>query len=62
MKKLLILGAGQMQVPIIALAKKLGYCTVVADYDPKAPGFKYADVVSTISTIDKEAVLKIAQE
>lgn len=62
MKKLLILGAGQMQVPIIALAKKLGYCTVVADYDLKAPGFKYADVVSTISTIDKEAVLKLAQE
>lgn len=62
MKKLLILGAGQMQVSIIALAKKLGYCTVVADYDPKAPGFKYADVVSTISTIDKEAVLKLAQE
>ncbi len=61
MKKLLILGAGQMQVPILALAKKLGYCTVVADYDPKAPGFKYADVVSTISTIDKEAVLKLAQ-
>lgn len=62
MKKLLILGAGQMQVPIISLAKKLGYFTVVADYDPKAPGFKYADVVSTISTIDKEAVLKLAQE
>lgn len=62
MKKLLILGAGQMQVPIIALAKKLGYCTVVADYDPKAPGFKYADVVSTISTIDKEDVLKLAQD
>lgn len=62
MRKLLILGAGQMQVPIIALAKRLGYCTVVADYDPKAPGFKYADVISTISTIDKEAVLKLAQE
>ncbi len=62
MKKLLILGAGPMQVPIIALAKELGYCTVVADYDPKAPGFIYADVISTISTIDKEAVLKLAQE
>lgn len=62
MKKLLILGAGQIQAPIIALAKKLGYCTVVADYDPKAPGFKYADVISTISTIDKEAVLRLAQE
>lgn len=61
MKKILILGAGQMQVPIIALAKQLGHFTVVADYDPHAPGFKYADVKSTISTIDKEAVLQLAQ-
>ncbi len=61
MKKLLILGAGQMQVPIIALAKQLGHYTIVADYDPKAPGFEYADVKSTISTIDKEAVLELAK-
>lgn len=61
MKKILILGAGQMQVPIIALAKELGHRTIVADYDPEAPGFKYADVKSTISTIDKEAVLQLAQ-
>ncbi len=61
MKKLLILGAGQMQVPIISLAKQLGHYTIVADYDPKAPGFEYADVKSTISTIDKEAVLSLAK-
>lgn len=50
-----------MQVPIIALAKKLGHTIIVADYDPNAPGFKYADVVSTISTIDKDDVLQLAQ-
>ena len=61
MKKLLILGAGQMQVPIIALAKKLGHFTIVADYDPQAPGFEYADIKSTISTIDNDAVLQLAQ-
>lgn len=61
MKKLLILGAGQMQVPIIALAKQLGHFTIVADYDSHAPGFEYADVKSTISTIDKDAVLQLAQ-
>lgn len=61
MKKILILGAGQMQVPIIALAKQLGHYTIVADYDPAAPGFEYADVKSTISTIDKEAVLLLAK-
>lgn len=60
MKKLLILGAGIIQVPIIRKAKESGYYTVVADYDEKAPGFKYADKVSTISTIDKEAVLELA--
>lgn len=62
MKRILILGAGQMQVPIIALAKKLGLTTIVADFDPDAPGFKYADVVSTVSTIDKDAVLQLAQK
>ena len=61
MKKLLILGAGQMQVPIISLAKQMGHTTIVADYDPNAPGFKYADVRSTISTIDKDAVLELAK-
>ena len=61
MSKLLILGAGQMQVPIIALAKQLGHTTIVADFDPSAPGFKYADVKSTISTIDKDAVLELAK-
>jgi len=61
MKKLLILGAGQMQVPIIALAKQLGHYTIVADYDPQALGFEYADEKSTISTIDKDAVLQLAQ-
>lgn len=62
MKKLLILGAGIIQVPIIKKAKESGYYTIVADYDPKAPGFKYADKASTVSTIDKEAVLALAKE
>lgn len=61
MKRILILGAGQMQVPIIALAKRLGHTTIVADFDPEAPGFKYADVVSTVSTTDKESVLQLAE-
>lgn len=60
MKKLLILGAGIIQVPIIRKAKENGYYTVVADYDENAPGFKYADKVSTVSTIDEEAVLDLA--
>lgn len=51
-----------MQVPIIAMAKQMGYYTVVADYDPQAPGLKYADVASITSTIDKDAVLQLAKK
>ena len=59
-KSLLILGAGQIQVPVIKAAREAGYRTVVADYDPKAPGFEYAHVRSLTSTIDREAVLELA--
>lgn len=50
-----------MQVPIIALSRMLGHFTIVADYDPAAPGFKYADVSSTVSTLDKDAILQLAK-
>ena len=59
-KSLLILGAGQIQLPVIKAAREAGYRTVVADYDPEAPGFEYADVRSLKSTIDREAVLELA--
>jgi len=62
MKKLLILGAGIIQVPIIKKAKDNGYFTIVADYDPKAPGLEYADKSFLVSTIDKDAVLVLAQK
>ncbi|MBO5615631.1 MAG: ATP-grasp domain-containing protein [Prevotella sp.] len=62
MKKLLILGAGQMQVPIIALAKEKGLNTIVADYDPDAPGFEFADVKAIVSTVDKKNVLQLAKD
>ena len=62
MKKLLILGAGMMQVPIIQKAASLGIHTIVADFNPNAPGIEYADRFLEISTIDKEAVLNAAKE
>lgn len=62
MKKLLILGAGIIQVPIIKKAKSMGYFTIVADYSSEAPGLKYADKSYMVSTIDKEAILLVAQK
>lgn len=62
MKKIMILGAGEMQVPIIKKSKAQGLYTIVADYDSKAPGFKYADVALKISTTNFEEILKAAKD
>ncbi|PXY02991.1 hypothetical protein DF185_02545 [Marinifilum breve] len=61
-KRILILGAGEMQVPIIRKSRDMGLYTIVADYDPNAPGFKYADLTLEISTIDFDAVLSAAKK
>lgn len=60
-KKIMILGAGILQIPAIRRAKEMGYFTVVADMDPNAPGFTYADQKLVISTIDTAAILEAAK-
>lgn len=54
--KILILGAGEMQVPIIETAKQLGLYTIVVDMAADAPGMAIADEPILISTMDKEAI------
>ncbi len=49
-KSILIISAGIEAVPGIIRAKELGYYVVVADGNPNAPGFKYADNVIICST------------
>ena len=61
-QKILLLGAGEMQVPLILKAKESGLFTIVADYNPDAPGFKYADVGSFSSTTDENAILELAKK
>ncbi len=62
MKKILILGAGVYQVPLIQKAKDLGLYTIVVSVDGNYPGFAIADRVYYVNTTDKNAVLKIAKE
>lgn len=60
MKKIMILGAGQDQIPLIAKAKELGLYTVVVspgDY----PGMKLADKVIDCDIRDEEGVLQAAR-
>mgnify|MGYP000529437516 CR=1 FL=1 len=57
-KRLLILGAGEMQVPVIRKANDMGLHTIVADMDANAPGMGYASEPVLVSTMDKEGVLE----
>ncbi|MCK9181384.1 MAG: ATP-grasp domain-containing protein [Fibrobacteraceae bacterium] len=61
MKKLLILGAMEMHVPLIKRAKELGIYTITCDYIPENPGHKIADEAHFDSTTDPAAVLRLAK-
>ena len=61
MTKILILGAGQYQVPLIKKAKEMGMYVIVCSIDGNYPGFDYADKVYHVDIVDTEAVLKIAK-
>ena len=62
MESIFILGASRLQVPAIKKAKEKGMFVYVLDYDPNAVGISLADKFLKISTIDKEAVYKVALE
>ena len=62
MKKLMIMGAGIYQVPLISTAKRMGIHTIAVSIPGKYPGFAIADEICHINTVDYEAVLKVARE
>lgn len=62
MKRLLIIGASILQLPAIKKAKELGHYVAVADFNPNAVGIPYADEFYNASTIDIEAICKVAEE
>ncbi|MBT2738383.1 ATP-grasp domain-containing protein [Bacillus sp. ISL-7] len=53
-KKIIIIGAGILQVPAIIKAKQMGLYVYAQDMDPNAPGFKLADNTIQLSTNDIE--------
>lgn len=62
MKKLMIMGAGIYQVPLIKRAKEMGIHTIAVSIPGNYPGFAVADEICHINTVDYEAVLKVAKE
>lgn len=62
MKKILIVGASELQTPAIIRAKELGFYVAVLDYNPNAIGIKYADEYFNVSTTDVDGVVKVAKK
>lgn len=61
-RKLLIIGASILQLPAITKAKEMGLEVAVTDFNPEAIGIPYADKYFNASTIDIEAIVRIAEE
>ena len=61
-KKLMLLGGIRYLLPVIKAAHEQGYYVITADYLPDNIAHKYSDEYANVSIIDKEAVLKVAQE
>ena len=62
MKKLMVMGAGTYQVPLIKRAKELGFYTIAVSIPGKYPGFLYADEVCYEDTRNYERILEIARQ
>lgn len=61
-KKIMLLGGIRYLLPVIKAAHEQGYYVITADYLPNNIAHKYSDEYVNVSIIDKEAVLKVAQE
>lgn len=62
LKKIMIVGGGELQLPLIEAARKEGYQVLVADMDEQAPGMALAHIKGVISTIDADKILDFARE
>lgn len=61
-KKIMLLGGIHYLLPVIKAAHEQGYYVITADYLPDNVAHKYSDEYVNVSIVDKEAVLKVAQE
>jgi biotin carboxylase len=58
----IVLGGTAPHIELIRQLKERGYKVVLVDYLPNPPAKKFADVHEQVSTLDNEAVLKVAKQ
>lgn len=63
MKKLMVLAAGLLQIPVIKKAREMGYYVIAADDDPNAPGMALADkAIVPGGLMNEDKLVTIAKE
>lgn len=62
MKKILLLGGSRYLLPVIEAIHKLGYYAITCDYLPDNIAHKYSDEYHNVSIIEKDSVLRLAQQ
>ncbi len=62
MKRILVVGAGAYQTPLIKRIRELGYESYCVDYNKNAIGFECANGYKCIDVMDKDACLAYAKE
>ncbi len=62
MKRILVIGAGDYQVPLIKRIIEKGYWAYCVDFNPDAPGYKFATGYRNIDVMNFDACLSYAKE
>lgn len=60
MKKIMILGGGENQIPLLEAATKENYCVVLCDGNSNPAGKKYAKIFYHVDISDRNKVLAVA--
>lgn len=61
MKKLLVLAAGLLQIPVIKRAREKGFYVIATDGDSEAPGLKEADKAIVVDITSESKMLNLAR-
>jgi len=59
LKYIWIIGGGQLQIPLVEEAKKLGYSTIVTDVNPNCVCSDIADIFETVDIFDIESNISL---
>ena len=61
MSRIMVVGGGEWQIPIIKKARSMGHIVICSNLYPDSPAFSYADICEVADVLNREQNLHIAQ-